>query len=91
MVDADASLNGYFKKHIENMGTSLFQKTYQIINDMDIKELLAKMNEQSKDIEIPVCQEESEEITILMPSISRQERVAVYAASANYDVFDKQL
>jgi site-specific DNA-methyltransferase (adenine-specific) len=66
MVDADASLNTYFKKHIDNMGASFFQKPYQIVNDMNIKELLAKMNEQSKSIEIPICLEEFHESEVVV-------------------------
>jgi hypothetical protein len=94
MVDADASLNDYFKKHLDNMGTSFFQTPYQIIRDMDIKELLEKMGEESKYIELPLCVEahqESEETTILTPNIPTQERIAVYAADANHDVFNKQM
>jgi hypothetical protein len=94
MVDADASLNTYFKKHIGNMGTNFFQKPYQTIHDIEIKELLAKMNEQSKNLELPLCVEayqEGERTTILTPSIPAQEKIAVYAAAANHDVFDKQI
>ena len=35
------------------MGVSFFQKPYQIIKDLEIKDLLTKINEQSKDIVIP--------------------------------------
>ena len=61
MVDADVSLNTYFKKHIENMGTNFFQKPYQIIKDVDIKELLSQMKEQSNDVVIPDLLEDYQE------------------------------
>ncbi len=47
MVDADSSLKTYFEKHLDNMGKPLFLKPYQIIEDLDIKELLSKMNSNS--------------------------------------------
>lgn len=47
MVDADSSLKTYFEKHLDNMGKPLFLKPYQIIEDLDIKELLKKMNSNS--------------------------------------------
>jgi site-specific DNA-methyltransferase (adenine-specific) len=93
MVDADASLNDYFKKHLDNMGVRIFQKPYLIINDMDINELLAMMNKQSKDIAIPDISEDDtgkNTITTLIPIIQDKERVTVYAA-ANYDMFEKLL
>ena len=94
MVDADVSLNMYFKKHIENMRTNFFQKPYQIIHNMEIKELLVKMNEQSKDIAIPEFSEnynDEEKVVSITPAIQKQERVAVYAAPTNHGIFEKLL
>jgi 16S rRNA G966 N2-methylase RsmD len=93
MVDADASLNTYFSKHIENIGVNFFQKPYKIIKNMDIKELLTKMNNESKDIEILDNKEEyqEQENTIIIPTSPKQERVAVYAVAANYDGYEKRL
>jgi hypothetical protein len=71
------------------MGTSFFQKPYQIIHDMEIKELFAKMNEQSKDIAIPDFSEDYQEeeiVVAITPAIQKQERVAVYASAANYEM-----
>lgn len=48
MIDADKSLNDYFKKHIKNMRTNFFQKPFQIFNGIDINELIVKMNKQNK-------------------------------------------
>ena len=45
MVDADASLKNYFQKHLDNMGTNMFQHSYEIISDVNIRELLEKMNQ----------------------------------------------
>ena len=88
MVDADASLNTYFKKHIENMCVSFFQKPYQIIHDMEINELLSKMNNQRKDIIIPDfsedCREEERLTSTTKPVVQKQERMAVYASA---DIF----
>jgi len=75
-------LNTYFKKHIENMGVSFFQKPYQIIKDMEIMELLEKMNEQSKDIIVSDFLEEYQEedaIVRKMPTIQWEERIPVFA------------
>jgi site-specific DNA-methyltransferase (adenine-specific) len=94
MVDADVSLNTYFNKHLANMGVNFFQKPYQIVNDMDIRELLTMMNEQSKDVAIPDISEDdtAKDTTITpIPIIPQKERVAVYAAAANYDMFEKRL
>jgi 16S rRNA G966 N2-methylase RsmD len=87
MVDADDSLNTYFSKHIENMGVNFFQKPYKIIKNMGIKELLTKMNNESKDIEILDNKEEyqEQENIIGIPTSPKQEKVAVYAVAANYD------
>jgi uncharacterized protein YihD (DUF1040 family) len=62
------------------MGVSFFQKPYQIIKDVEIKDLLAKMNEQSKDIAIPYFSDdyqEDENITFstIIPIIHQQERI----------------
>ncbi|MDR2169207.1 MAG: site-specific DNA-methyltransferase, partial [Planctomycetaceae bacterium] len=81
MVDADASLNTYFGKHIENMGTNIFQKPYQIIRDMDIKELFEKMNEQSKNIFISDFSDDNhreENIVARTLPIQKQEHVTDY-------------
>lgn len=49
MVDADASLKEYFQKHLDKMATPMFVRPYQIIEDMDIKDLIKKMNEQDNE------------------------------------------
>jgi hypothetical protein len=96
MVDADASLNTYFRKHIENMGVSFFQKPYQIIKDMEIKELLAKMNEQSKGITTPDFPSimpiiHPEERVTIPSAISQQEKIAAYVAVAANDIIYKAM
>ena len=45
MIDADSSLLTYFKKHLDNMGNRIFQKPYQVIEEMKIDELLTNMNQ----------------------------------------------
>jgi len=95
MVDADASLNDYFKKHIENMGLSIFQKPYQIVKDFDIKELLAKMDEQSKDITIPdfyeEYQEEDDTIINRAPTFQKREETVVNAVTAVRESYKQEL
>ncbi|MDR1181584.1 MAG: site-specific DNA-methyltransferase [Bacteroidales bacterium] len=89
MVDADASLTAYFKKHIENMGTSFFQKPYQIIKDVDIKELITQMKEQSVMIDTPDfsedCQEEESVAT------SQRERIVAHEVAANHSERKEEL
>jgi hypothetical protein len=61
---------------------------------MEIKKLLVKMNEQSKDISIPDFSENYQEqakIVTITPAIQKQEQVTVYVATANYDIFEKRL
>lgn len=76
MVDADNSLNTYFQKHIDNMGVRIFQKPYQIIKDIEIKELLAQMKEQSS--------------LITTPAIPKEKVEAYVAANMNHKVYIKE-
>jgi len=43
------------------LGVNFFQKPYQIIKDWELKEILAKMNEQSKELLMPAYSEDYQE------------------------------
>jgi DNA modification methylase len=92
MVDADMSLNAYFKKHIDNMGTNFFQKPYQIIQDMEIKELLIQMNGQSKVIEMSDLSEDYQDEKTVIPKTPtiRKEKAVAYAV-ANNDIYKQEV
>lgn len=96
MVDADTSLNTYFQKHIDNMGTTFFQKPYQVIKDMEIKELFIQMKKENKMVDIPnildECLDEKDMIDYVQTPIIRQkESVKVYAKIDNFDMFERKL
>jgi hypothetical protein len=45
MVDSDPAIKDYLSKHINNNRLTLFDKQYEIVENLDINSLLRRMNQ----------------------------------------------